>query len=117
MIIDNCWVSKVLVNGGSSVNILYGSALDKMEDTPETARAMINPQTQSYMYEFDGNETHSPGTVALPVRADPYNVITEFYLIDMESPHNVILVRPWLHTIKAMPSSTINWCDTLLRLG
>jgi len=40
---------------------MYGGAMDKMEDTPETARAMIIPQTQSHMYVFDGNETHSPG--------------------------------------------------------
>jgi len=28
-------VSKTLIDGGSSVNILYGRALDQMEDTPE----------------------------------------------------------------------------------
>ena len=78
MHIGNCRVSKILVDAGSSVNILYGGALDRMEDTPELAQAMINLQTQSHLYGFDGNETHSPGTVSLPVRADLYNVITEF---------------------------------------
>jgi len=37
MLIDNCRVSKILVNGGSSVNILYRGALDRMEDTLEIA--------------------------------------------------------------------------------
>ena len=37
MTISNCHVSKVLVDNGSSINILYGGALDMMEDTPENA--------------------------------------------------------------------------------
>ena len=87
MIISNCRVSKVLVDGGSSVNILYEGALDGMENTSETTRAMINPQTQSPLYGFDGNETHSPDKVALPVRANPYNIITESYVVNVESPY------------------------------
>ena len=33
----NCLVSKILVDGGSFVNILYGGALDKIEDIEEIA--------------------------------------------------------------------------------
>jgi len=66
---------------------------------------MINPQTQPYLYGFDGNETYSPSIISLPVRADPYNVITEFYVVDVESSHNVILERPWIHMMKAVLST------------
>ena len=62
MHIGNCRVSRILVDNGSSVNILYGSAPDRM-DTLEIARAMICPQTKSNLYGFDGNETCSPGTI------------------------------------------------------
>jgi len=41
--IDCCKVSKILVDGRSSVNILYGHALNRMEGTPELARKMITP--------------------------------------------------------------------------
>ena len=35
MPIGSCRVSKILVDGGSFVNILYEGALDRMDDTPE----------------------------------------------------------------------------------
>lgn len=40
-----------------------GGALNKIEDTPEMAQAMINPQTHSHLYVFNGNETQSPNTL------------------------------------------------------
>jgi len=88
-------MSKILVDGGSSVNILYGHALDKMEDTPELARKMILPQTKSLLYGFDRSEAREPRTVMFPVRVNPYNVFTEFYVLDVESSYNAILMRPW----------------------
>ena len=67
-----------------------------MEDTPDKTRTMTCPQIQANLYRFDGNETHSPSIIALPVHVDPYNAITEFYMIDVESPHNAILGRSWI---------------------
>jgi len=58
------------------------------------ARAMINSQTRSHLYGFHGNKPRSLSTVSLSARADSYNVITEFYVIDVESQHNAILGRP-----------------------
>ena len=82
-------MSKILIDAGSSVNIFYVGALDRM-DTPEMARGMINPQTRSCLYRFDSNVTRSPDMVSLLVRADPYNIM-RFYVIDVESSHNVVL--------------------------
>ena len=116
MTIGNCQMSKVLVDGRSSVNILYEGALDLMEDTLETARVMISPQTQSHPYGFDVNEIHSPGIISLLVRADPYIVIMKFYVVDVESSHNAILGRPWLHLMKVVPSTYHQLVQYSLRL-
>jgi len=86
MLIGNRRVPKILVDWGNSVYILYWGALSRMEDILETARTMISPQTKSHLYGFEGNETHSLGTISLPIRADPYNVITEFYMMNVEPP-------------------------------
>jgi len=37
MHISNCRVSKILVESESNINILYGGALDRIEDTLEMA--------------------------------------------------------------------------------
>jgi len=83
--IDNYWVSKILVNRERSTNILYGGALDRTKDTLKIARAMINPQTQCNLYEFDGNETRSLVMILIPISADLYNVIMESFMIDIAS--------------------------------
>ena len=38
------------------------------------------------MDEFDGNMTHSSDTTSLPIHTDPYNIIMEFYVVDVECP-------------------------------
>ena len=77
LLIGNFRVSKILIDRGSSINILYGGALDMMEDTPEAGWKMINCLTQSHLYGFDENKTCSLGIISLPVHADPYNSLIE----------------------------------------
>ena len=36
---------------------------------------------------------------------DPYNVITDFYVMDVPSPHNAILGRPWIHMMRVITST------------
>jgi len=40
-----------------------------------------------------------------PVRADPYNVVTEFCVLDVESSYNAILERPCIHIMRAVLST------------
>ena len=88
-----CKVSKNLVDGGSNVNIFYGHALDQMDDTLELTQKLIIPKTQSLLYGFDGNEVHSPSMAEFSVYADPFNIITEFNILDVLSPYNAFLRR------------------------
>lgn len=58
--INNCKVTRVLIDTTSSVNIIYGQTLDQMENTPEAARTRIYPQSKS-LYGFDYSQAFSPG--------------------------------------------------------
>ena len=39
------------------------------------------------------------------VHADSFNVIIEFCVLDIQSPYNAILGRPWIHMMRAFPST------------
>lgn len=48
-------------------------------------------------FGFDGTEAYISGIILSSGRVDPYSIITEFHVLDVHSPHNAILGRPWLH--------------------
>ncbi|XP_074322829.1 uncharacterized protein LOC141659804 [Apium graveolens] len=83
-------VKKILVDNGSSVDILYHHALARM-DTRERKLENIN----SPLYGFTGNEIKVVGTIDLPVLFGTmsYQVwkIVKFHVISANSSHNVIL--------------------------
>jgi len=83
---------------------MYGHALDRMEDTPEPARKLMIPQIQSLLYSFDGNKAYSHDTVEFPVRAIPFNIVTEFCVLEVQFSY-AILGRPWIHMMRAVQST------------
>ena len=85
--------------------MLYDHALDRMEDTPELAQKLIIPQTQSLLYGFGSSEVRFPGTVEFPVRTNSFNVVTESRVLNIKSPYNVILGRPWIHMMRVVMST------------
>ena len=99
-----CEVSKILVDEGSSINILYGHALDRMEDTPELDQKSIPPNLITSLWIRRERGTF-PGMVEFSVCADPFNVVTEFSILDVPFPYNAILRRSWIHMIRAVPST------------
>ena len=86
-------------------------------DTPEAARAMTNRQTQSYLYEFDRNETRSTGTISLLVSADPLQHYHEIHVVNGRVPLQRDTRETWLHTMKVVPSTYHQMVDIPLQLG
>ncbi|XP_028099678.1 uncharacterized protein LOC114299190 [Camellia sinensis] len=57
------------------------------------------------MVGFNRTPTWPLGAINLEVQAGPRNVSIEFRVIDYSSPYNAILGRPWLHAMRAIPST------------
>lgn len=102
--VGNCVVARILVNGGSSVDVIFKATLDRMN--VEDAEIEHKPDQLS---GFNGEVTPSLGIIELPVRAGDVNRMVKFTVLDFPSPFNAILGRPWIHGMRAV-TSTYHLC-------
>ncbi|XP_013614865.1 PREDICTED: uncharacterized protein LOC106321095 [Brassica oleracea var. oleracea] len=102
--ITKCDVAKVLIDTGSSVDLICRDTLDKMEvdlrDMKRSSRSLTG---------FNGASETMIGTIKLPVYACGVIRTVKFSVIRMKAPYNAILRTPWLHSVKAV-SSTYHQC-------
>ncbi|XP_074565166.1 uncharacterized protein LOC141821717 [Curcuma longa] len=103
-IIANYDISRVFVNTGSSVNIIFKKAFDQMQ----IDEADLEPMATS-LYGFTGNEVRPLGQIRLaislgeePTRRVRYSFFT---IVDAPSSYNVILGRPTLSIFSAIVST------------
>ena len=98
--IANCEVKRILVDNGSSTNVLFFSALMMMEvDKSQIERMHV------ILMGFNGESTQAAGMIRLPVYTAGENRMTNFLVMDCPSAYNVILGRPWIQDIRAVPST------------
>ena len=94
--INNCRVNRVLVDGGSSLNILFTNALDEMQ----VPRTKVRPVRYSFHGIVPGSSAKPIGQVSLPLTfGSPSNFRTEkisFDVVDFDTAYNAILGRPAL---------------------
>ncbi|XP_018454077.1 uncharacterized protein LOC130504567 [Raphanus sativus] len=98
--IANYLVKRILVNNGSSSNIIFHSAYADLGLEPEASTRKATP-----LVCFSGEVKQTLGEVMLPVYAEGINEATKFLVIDCPSSYNVILGRPWIHDMGAVPST------------
>ncbi|XP_056847463.1 uncharacterized protein LOC130498119 [Raphanus sativus] len=98
--IANCLVKRILVYNGSSSNIIFHSAFADLGLEPTSLTRKATP-----LVGFSGEVKQTLGEVLLPVYAEGINQATKFLVIDCPSSYNVILGRPWIHDMGAVPST------------
>ena len=54
---------------------------------------------------FSGELNNKLGDIELPVYAEGVNLCTRILVVDSPSAYNVILGRPWIHEMEAVPST------------
>ncbi|RDX75079.1 hypothetical protein CR513_45093, partial [Mucuna pruriens] len=54
---------------------------------------------------FDGSKREVLGKITLPIRIGPTMFDITFYVIDIRPAYSCLLGRPWIHTVRAVPSS------------
>ncbi|XP_074356738.1 uncharacterized protein LOC141696504 [Apium graveolens] len=95
---------KVMVDTGSSTNILFHKTYCKMN----LAGEQLEPCNEAPLYAIRGHPIQFEGTITLPVLLGklPYTVekLVKFYVVQIESPYNAIFGRPFLSTFEAEES-------------
>ncbi|XP_013639775.1 PREDICTED: uncharacterized protein LOC106345053 [Brassica oleracea var. oleracea] len=93
-------VSRILVDTGRSVDIIFRETLRKMEVDESSIKLERNP-----LVSFAGDTTVSEGTVKLPVYVGNMRKTVKFTIIDTPTIYNTIFETPWIHSKKAIPST------------
>ncbi|XP_074374430.1 uncharacterized protein LOC141714833 [Apium graveolens] len=95
MLIGAMNVHRVLLDNGSSTNILYYSSYKKL-GFPDSDMNFED----AHVYGFTGEAVRVMGSVRLPVTlgegALSVTQIIDFKVLDQDSAHNVLVGRPWL---------------------
>ena len=95
---------RVLVDNGSSTDILYYLAFQQMELRRDQLRPVYSP-----LVGFGGTKVQLMGTITLPivVGAYPQQVTRDvnFLMVDCSSSYNAIIERPTLNSWKAVTST------------
>ncbi|KAF8077512.1 hypothetical protein N665_1031s0002 [Sinapis alba] len=95
--IRRCNVTKVLIDTGSSVDLIFQETLDKMG----IDLCDMKPSTRS-LTGFNGSSKIMLGTIRLPVYACGVVRTVKFSVISAKAHYNVILGTPWIHSMKAV---------------
>ena len=103
-IVANTTVHRVLIDNGSSADIIFASAFDKMG----VGREKLEP-VNTHRRGFSGKKVLPLGSIQLvltlgepPCQA---TTTTRFLIVDAPSAYNMLLGRPSLNAIKAIPSA------------
>lgn len=101
--VNNHTITRMMVDSGSAVDVLFYSAFEKMGISAKELRPV------SELFGFTGNPVKPEGVIVLPMTVgDPptkRTIQVSFIVIQAQSAHNAILGRPSLLLLQAVPST------------
>ncbi|XP_021764109.1 uncharacterized protein LOC110728767 [Chenopodium quinoa] len=98
--VGNCMIKKILVDNGSSANIIM---LDTLKHMNIDEKNIINNST--ILVGFSGETKKTSGEITLANFAKGINLQVKFLMINKLSSNNMILGRPWIHEMKSITST------------
>ncbi|XP_060182324.1 uncharacterized protein LOC132611988 [Lycium barbarum] len=94
------YVKRVMIDGGSGVDICLLSTLQSLKIRTDRIRT-----NNVCIQAFDGIKRDTIGEIDLTLKIGPVNFGITFQVIDMDTSYNLLLGRPWIHAARAVPST------------
>ena len=104
-------IAKVLIDGGSALNVLPKSTLSQLAMGTDD----LTPQDM-VVRAFDGRKRGILGEVTLPLEIGPSCFQVLFQVMEIEPAYTMLLGRPWIHAAGAVPS-TLHQCLKYMENG
>ena len=98
--IDSSVVGRVLIDGGSSVDVLFLSTFENMGLNRVTLRPTCQP-----IFAFNSSQVSPLGIATLKVHAAERCLDVDFVVIDCQSSFNAIMGRGWIHAMHGVAST------------
>ncbi|XP_019421334.1 PREDICTED: uncharacterized protein LOC109331334 [Lupinus angustifolius] len=97
---QNCLIGKVLIDNGSSLNVMSKRTLSRL---PVDASYM---RTSSMVVKaFDGSNRDVIGEMEFPIKIGPCTFQIVFHIMHINPSYSCLLGRPWIHASGAVPST------------
>ncbi|XP_058725584.1 uncharacterized protein LOC131596864 [Vicia villosa] len=93
-------LSRVLIDTGSSLNVMPKATLDKID-----LEGLVIRPSRLVVKAFDGSQSPVFGEVDLPVVIGPRTFCINFQVMEIEPAYTCLLGRPWIHAVGAVTST------------
>ncbi|RHN54409.1 putative retrotransposon gag domain, aspartic peptidase domain-containing protein [Medicago truncatula] len=93
-------ISNVLVDTGSSLNVMPKTTLDQLSYRGTPLR-----RSTFLVKAFDGSRKNVLGEIDLPITIGPENFLITFQVMDINASYSCLLGRPWIHDAGAVTST------------
>ena len=85
-------LAHVLVDTGSSLNVLPKGALDRLD-----CEGLVLKPSDTVVRAFDGSKRMVHREVDVPVKVGSHTFASTFYVMDIRPSYSCLLGRPWIH--------------------
>ncbi|XP_059629650.1 uncharacterized protein LOC132272539 [Cornus florida] len=93
-------VRRVLIDPGSSANVIPRDTFNRLEIKPERLKPTTNP-----LLGFDGKQVEPIRMVEVAVQATERVLIESFVVVEIHPSYNLLMGRGWIHRVQGVPSS------------
>ncbi|XP_059664077.1 uncharacterized protein LOC132309829 [Cornus florida] len=98
--VAKCLVRRVLIDLGSSANIMPRDTFNLLEIKQDRLKSTGNP-----LLGFDGKRVEPVGTVEVVVHAAERVLIETFVVVEIHPSYNLLMGRGWIHRVQGVPST------------